>query len=61
MEEALRRAIIAIEMGTGKKPKRIELEGGKFMIEFMGVEVLMTSSQYGYFFLKTIPKYQESE
>lgn len=47
MEEALREAITAIEIGTGKKPVRIELEGGAYMMKYMGVDVLMTASQYG--------------
>lgn len=52
MEEGILKAIKAIEAATGKKPKRIELDGGLYMMKFHGVEILMTASQCGYFFIK---------
>lgn len=51
MEEGIYKAIMEIKKATGKPPKRIELEGGEFLVKIYGVEVLATASQVGQFFL----------
>ncbi len=58
MEEGFIKAIHAIEKATGKKPKRIELEGGVHLLTFHDVEFLVTASRWGYFFIK-FPKYRD--
>lgn len=52
MEEGLIKAILAIEMATGKKPRRIEMDRGCYLVKFHGVDVLLTMSQAGYFMMK---------
>jgi len=52
MEEGFVKAIYAIEAATGKRPTRIEMPEGKFLVQFYGVDFLLTASQAGYLHMK---------
>lgn len=52
VEEGFIKAINAIEAAIGRKPKRIEMENGTHIIKFHGVELLVSSTTWGYFFLR---------
>ena len=59
MEEGFYKAIMVIEAVTGKRPKRIEMPDGKFLVEFAGVELLLNASQAGYIQIKYTWKFPD--